>query len=92
MILAAEENRRAFVNLLIRKNANLEAKTNSGLTALIIAAQNNNKDIVELLIRKRANAEIKDNQLTTLRIIEKIKKLTLRNRKFLFLYSVRLIY
>jgi ankyrin repeat protein len=52
---AADQGRKEVAELLISKNADINAETTQGSTPLHLAAQHGHKDVVELLISKGAN-------------------------------------
>ncbi len=55
------------VKVLLDKGANVNAKPNTGVTALMVASQNGHKDVVQLLLDKGAEVNAKDiNGLTAL--------------------------
>lgn len=63
LITASEAGDLAQVkNLLKDKKININAKDQTGATALMLAAINGNDDVVNLLIKSKANLELKSNE------------------------------
>ena len=65
LISAAESNNVAEVRRLIAAGANVNAKDNNGVTALMGAAQNNAADVAKLLIEAKADVNAKNNNGVT---------------------------
>ena len=59
-ILACKNKQTDILNLLIRKNANLELTNKEGKTAFICAVQQDSLEIVKLLINKKVNIDHQD--------------------------------
>ena len=57
--LAAENGHRELVELLLEKNAKIEAKRRDTQTPLHLAAENGHRELVELLLEKNAKIEAK---------------------------------
>ena len=64
---AARSGHRDIVDLLLEKNAQIEAKDRDQITPLHLAARSGHRDIVDLLLEKNAQIEAKDrDQITPL--------------------------
>ena len=55
-----------IVKLLIDKGADVNAKTDDGMTALIVAAENGQADVAKLLIDKGADINVKNPETDSL--------------------------
>jgi ankyrin repeat protein len=55
----------SVVNLLLEKGDNIEAKTDTGATALHLGAENGDEKVVGLLLDKGANIDAKDSSNET---------------------------
>src|SRR5208283_2405562 len=74
LMLAAWNDHKDIVNLLIKAGADLNLKNNFGDTALIWATTYNQKDIAELLINEGANINLKDINGDTALILASFNK------------------
>lgn len=63
LITASESGDLSLVkNLLKDKKINIDAKDQTGATALMLAAINGNEEVVSTLIKHKANLELKSNE------------------------------
>ena len=60
-----------MAELLITKGANVNARSDNGLTPLHRASQVGNRNVVELLLSKGATIDVKDNDGSTPRMCGK---------------------
>ncbi|MBQ6773099.1 MAG: ankyrin repeat domain-containing protein [Synergistaceae bacterium] len=63
--LDKDNNNPGVIETLIDSASDLNAKNNSGRTALIIACDKNNLEAVKLLLERKVNANIQDNKSNT---------------------------
>src|SRR3954451_24228557 len=83
---AAELGHAAIVKLLLEKNAELEAKDNSGQTPLLWAAQGGHTATVTLLLDRWADMSIENKsgwtalQLAALRGYEDVERLLVKHK------------
>ena len=60
MMTAARRGNLAMVQLLVDKNANVNARDASGETALMVAAERGNAAVLKLLVQKGADPSARD--------------------------------
>jgi len=66
LMVAITQNYVTLAQQIIFKGANINAKTNLGITALQFAIQSKNEEIFDLLISKQADPAVQDNDKNTL--------------------------
>jgi ankyrin repeat protein len=59
-MLASYSGNRDVVQALLAKEADVNAKTDDGRSALMLASGNGNRDVVQALLAKGANPNAKD--------------------------------
>ena len=62
MMACSRKEADAIVNLLISKDADVNAKNTNGQTALHFCASKNNLDVARVLLKQKATARVKDKR------------------------------
>ena len=78
LMQACESNREEIVKILIKNDADVNARDAKGKTALMIACDKGNKDIVNVLLAAGADVKIKDNNSATA-LIYSLKSVSVKN-------------